>query len=273
MSLSGSLATLPRTTSRLLDAVATPAALVAGSYLAALAVAELTLLTSGLIAGALAHAIVMVALITHYLAAPRVGYRRLLLVLALPSLMRLIGLTVPIAATSPLLWIVAAGLPVLIAAVLCARAVGAYPSAMLRWPGRGLAAQAAVAAGGVMHGLLAYLVLRPVAIVEPTPVGIAGALLGLGVFAAFSEELIFRGVIQPIAAETFSSPVGGLLFSTIAFSIMYLGSLSLPFIVLMVAIGLFFGWIVQEGGSLWGVIGAHTLLSLGLLAVWPFVLR
>lgn len=273
MSMSRSLATLPHATSRLVETIATPAALVTGSYLAALTVAELTLLTSGLVAGALAHAILMVALITHYIAAPRVGYRRLLLVLALPSLMRLIGLTVPIAVTSPLLWIVAAGVPSLLAAVLCARAIGAFPTAMLRWPGRGVGAQAAVAAGGVMHGLLAYLVLRPVAIVEPTPVGIASALVGLGLFAGFTEELIFRGVIQPIAVETFSSPVGGLLVSTIAFSIMYLGSLSFPFIVLMVAIGLFFGWIVQEGGSLWGVIGAHTLMSVGLLAVWPVLLR
>jgi membrane protease YdiL (CAAX protease family) len=263
-----------RTRSRTVEVIATPAALVTASYLAALTIAEVTLLTSGLVAGALAHAILLVALIAHYMAAPRVGYRRLLLTLALPSLIRLIGLTVPVATTAPLLWIAAAGVPTLLAAILCARAIDAFPSAMLRWPGRDLGAQAAVAAGGLMHGMLAFLVLRPSPIIaQPNAVGVASAVLVLGVFAAFTEELIFRGIIQAVATEAFSSRAGGLLVSTTIFTVMYLGSMSLPFIVLMFAIGLFFGWIVQESGSLWGVIGAHALLSVGFLAVWPFLLR
>ena len=273
MSLTRSFSALPRATRHPVQVVASPAALVVGGYLGALVMAELTLLTSGLVAGAIAHAILMVALVAHYVAAPRVAYRRLLLALALPSLMRLVGLSVPIAGASPLLWIVAAGVPALLAALLCARAIGAVPSSMLRWPGRGLGAQVAVAAGGVMHGLLAFLVLRPAPIVDPTVVGFLSAAVGLGLFAAFTEELVFRGILQPLAAEILASRSAGLLVSTTVFTVMYLGSLSLPFIVLMFAIGLFFGWIVQEGGSLWGVIGAHALLSVGLLTVWPFLLR
>jgi len=262
------------TTRRTMELVATPAALVTGSYLAALTIAEVTLLTSGLVAGALAHAILLVALLTHYLAAPRVGYRRLLLALALPSLIRLIGLTVPIASTSPLVWVVAAGVPTLLGALLCARAIDAVPSATLAWPGRDIGAQLAVAAGGVMHGLLAYLVLRPVPIIgQLDPIGVTSAVIGLGVFAAFTEELIFRGIIQPVATEAFGSRSGGILVSTVVFTVMYLGSLSLPFIVLMFAIGLFFGWIVQESGSLWGVIAAHAALSVSFLVIWPFLLR
>jgi uncharacterized protein len=263
-----------RATRRTVEVIATPAALVTASYLVALTIAEVTLLTSGLVAGALAHAILMVVLIAHYVAAPRVGYRRLLLALALPSLIRLIGLTVPIANTSPLVWIIAAGVPTLLATILCARAIDAVPSSTLRWPGRDIGAQLAVAAGGLMHGMLAYLVLRPAPIIAHLdPIGITAAVVGLGIFAAFTEELIFRGIIQPVATETFSSPASGLLVSTVVFTIMYLGSLSLPFIVLMFAIGLFFGWIVQESGSLWGVIGAHALMSVGFLVVWPFLLR
>ena len=255
------MAPVRQATRRTLDLVGSPAALVTASYIAALTIAEITLLTSGSAAGALAHAIVLIALIAHYVAAPGVGYRRLLLALALPSLMRLVGLTVPIASTSPLIWIVAAGTPTLLAALLCARAIDAVPSALLRWPGRDIGGQLAIAAGGLMHGMLAYLVLRPTPIIaQLDPIGVTSTVIGLGLFAAFTEELIFRGIIQSVATETFSNPAGGVLVSTVIFTIMYLGSLSLPFIVLIFAIGLFFGWIVQESGSLWGVIGAHHVL-------------
>jgi membrane protease YdiL (CAAX protease family) len=259
---------------RTIDLLATPAALVTCSYLAALAIAEATLLTSGLVAGALAHGVLMVALIAHYIAAPRVAYRRLLLAFALPSLMRLVGLTVPIANTSPLVWIVAAGVPTLLAAILCARAIDAFPSAWLRWPGRDIVAQLGIAASGLTEGILAYLILRPSAVIgQLDALGITGAVVALGVFAAFTEELVFRGIIQRVAAETFSSRSIGLVLSTGLFTLMYVGSLSVPFVVLMLAVGLLFGWIAQETRSLWGVIGAHALMTIGLLAIWPFILR
>jgi membrane protease YdiL (CAAX protease family) len=254
--------------------IASPATLIIGSYLAALLAAEVMLLTSGLVAGALAHGVLLAALVAHYVAAPRVGYRRLLLVLGLPILMRLIGLAVPLSATPPLVWIVASGTPVLLGAVLVSRAIGATPWTLLRMRARDLAPQLAVAGGGTVHGLLAFQALRPAPIVANLDVlSIASSLVVLAIFAGFTEELIFRGILQPVATETFSSPGAGLVLSTSVFALMYVASLSPAMVAVMLAIGLFFGWIVQESGSLWGVVGAHTLMSLGLLVVWPNVLR
>jgi len=254
-------------------AVASPEVLDAASYLTALALVELLLLSSGLLAGALAHGALLLMLIAHYVAAPGVGYRRLLLPLALPSLMRLIGLAVPVVSTPQTIWLVTAGTPILVAAVLCARAVGGVRPSMLGWP-RDPLAQLAVAAGGLMHGLLAYLVLRPgpiIAQLEPAQVALASVILI--VFVAFTEELIFRGVIQSVAAETLGGPAAGIAVSVIASVIAYAGSLSVPFVLLMGALSFFFSWIVKESGSLWGVIGAHALLVIGLLVVWPFVIK
>ena len=253
-------------------AVASPEVLVAASYLTALALAELLLLSSGVLAGALAHGALLLMLIAHYVAAPGVGYRRLLLPLALPSLMRLVGLAVPVVSTPQTIWLVTAGTPILVAAVLCARTVGVSRS-MLGWP-RNPLAQLAVAAGGLMHGLLAFLVLRPgpiIARLEPAQVALASLILI--VFVAFTEELIFRGVIQSVAAETLGGPAAGIAVSVIASVIAYAGSLSVPFVLLMGALSFFFSWIVKESGSLWGVIGAHALLVIGLLVVWPFVIK
>ena len=254
-------------------AVASPDVLVAASYLTALALAELLLLSSGVLAGALAHGALLLMLIAHYVAAPGVGYRRLLLPLALPSLMRLVGLAVPVVSTPQTVWLVTAGTPILVAAVLCARAVGGVPRSMLGWPRYPLA-QLAVAAGGLMHGLLAFLVLRPgpiIARLEPAQVALASVILT--VFVAFTEELIFRGVIQSVAAETLGGPAAGIGVSVITSVIVYAASLSVPFALLMAALSFFFSWIVKESGSLWGVIGAHALMVIGLLVVWPFVIR
>jgi membrane protease YdiL (CAAX protease family) len=262
-------ATLPNVT-----LVATPAILVTASYLAAMATAEVMLLTSGLLAGALAHALLLLALIAHYVAAPHVGYRRLLLALALPPLMRMIGLAVPIATTTPVIWIVAAGTPTLLAALLCARAIDADPRGMLRLRLHEVGPQLAVAAGGIMHGLLGYLALRPAPIIGQLDViGIGTAVVALGVFAAFTEELIFRGIIQAVASQTFANQAAGAFVSALVFALMYLASMSIPLVLLMFAIGLFFSWIVQESRTLWGVIGAHMLLSVGMLVAWPILLR
>jgi membrane protease YdiL (CAAX protease family) len=253
-------------------AIASPEVLVAASYLTALALAELLLLSSGVLAGALAHGALLLMLIAHYVAAPGVGYRRLLLPLALPSLMRLIGLAVPVVSTPQTIWLVTAGTPILVAALLCARTVGVRRS-MLGWP-RDPLAQLAVAAGGLMHGLLAFLVLRPgpiIARLEPAQVALASVILI--VFVAFTEELIFRGVVQSVAAETLGGPAAGIAVSVVTSVIVYVASLSVPFVLLMAALSFFFSWIVKESGSLWGVIGAHALLVIGLLVVWPFVIR
>ena len=267
------IASVPRATLRVVDTFAGPTAIVTVTYLTGLVIAELMLLTSGLLAGAVAHAFLMGVLVMHYLLAPSAPYRRLLLALALPSLMRLVGLTVPIVVTTPLIWLVVTGTPTLVAALLCARAMDALPRRLLRFP-PDVEAQLAVAVGGTVHGLLAFLILRPTPLVlSPDPAQIAAAVVVLGVFVAFTEELIFRGIIQPIAAEAFDSPTAGMIVSASAFAIMYLASLSLPFVLLMLAIGLLFGWVVRESGSLWGVIGAHLLLSVGSLAFWPFILR
>ena len=42
--------------------------------------------------------------------------------------------------------------------------------------------------------------------------------------------------------------------------------------MLMLAVGLLFSWVVNESGSLWGVIGAHALFSIGLMLVWPILI-
>lgn len=246
-----------------------PTAIVCGSYLLALASAELLLLTSGLAAGSAAHAILVAVLLMHVIAAPRAPYRPMLTALLLPSLMRLLGLTIPVAATPQAIRYLMAGTPALLGAILAARVV-ALPRSLFDRPSN-IWLQGLIAVSGVANGLLAYLVLRPAA----QPGGLLLTILTafvVAVFVAGGEELVFRGVLQAAASEVFDSPVAGLAVSTATFTLMYVGSLSIVFIILMSAMGLFLGWTVHQTRSLWGAIGAHVGMVVGLIVVWPLVL-
>lgn len=246
-----------------------PSAVVCGTYLVALASAELLLLTSGLIAGAVSHAILIAALVIHAIAAPSAPYRRLLVALTLPSLLRILGLTIPVASTPVAIWYLMAGTPALLGAVLGARVIG-LPASLVGRPASP-SAQILIALSGVTNGLLAFLVLRPAALAGGPIAAIASAVV-LVVVVAGTEELVFRGGLQTVVADLFGSPMVGIGVSTGVFTFMYAGSLSFAFVVLMFATGLFLGWAVQLTGSLWGAIGAHAAMIVGLVVVWPIVL-
>jgi membrane protease YdiL (CAAX protease family) len=244
-------------------------AVVIGTYLVALASAELLLLTSGLIAGAVSHAILIAILVTHAIAAPRAPYRRLLIVLMLPSLVRILGLTIPVASTPVGIWYLMAGTPALVGTVLAARVVG-LPTRLVGRPSS-VSGQLLISLSGVTNGLLAYLVLRPAALPGGAPTAIITAAILILVVAG-TEELLFRGCLQTMAADLFGNPAAGIALSTAVFTLMYAGSLSPAFVILMFATGLFLSWAVELTGSLWGAMGAHAAMVVGLLVVWPIVL-
>jgi membrane protease YdiL (CAAX protease family) len=96
---------------------------------------------------------------------------------------------------------------------------------------------------------------------------LVGAVI-LTVFAASTEEVLFRGLLQHVVTDI--CPRSGVLWSAFLFASMYIGSLSVGYVLFMGLVGLFFGWCVRQTGSLWGVILAHGGLIVGLVCVWPF---
>jgi membrane protease YdiL (CAAX protease family) len=89
-------------------------------------------------------------------------------------------------------------------------------------------------------------------------------LLCLAFVPAICEEILFRGFVQTgVLAQTASVPVG-LLVSALLFGIFHLDPWRLAGVFVL---GLFFGWLRQESGSLWPPVVAHALnnaLSIGL---------
>jgi membrane protease YdiL (CAAX protease family) len=247
-----------------------PSALVCAVYLLALASAELLLLTSGLVAGAVAHTILIAVLLVHAIAAPDAPYRPLLVVLVLPSLIRMLGLTIPVAGTPQLVWYAMAGVPSLLAALLAARVIR-LPARLFVMPAHPWV-QLSIVLSGVSTGLLAYVILRP-APLSDSPILAPAAAVVLALFVAATEELVFRGNLQEVVRDLFGSEAAAIAVSAGAFALMYAGALSLPFTIVMLSMGLLLGWTVQQTGSLWGAIGAHMVMLIGLMVVWPLLLQ
>jgi membrane protease YdiL (CAAX protease family) len=88
------------------------------------------------------------------------------------------------------------------------------------------------------------------------------------VLSALSEELAFRGVIQ----GTLRSAVGdaaAVLYSSIAFTVLYLATFSLAFIASIVGLGLALGWVTARSRSIWPAVVCHIAFNLAAVLVWP----
>lgn len=238
-------------------------------YVAALIGAEVVAVVVGAVPGAVCHAVVLLLLLNTYAVAPDRPAGRLLALLALVPLLRLLSLGMPNRHLAEIWWYEMVGAPLMLGAVLVGRLVPtAWPDLSL---GRAqLLAQAAIALAGAPLGLAAYEILTPAPLISPltVPTFLGGALI-LTVFSAFLEELVFRGLLQHGARELFGRP--GLVIVSVLYASLYVGSLSVPYVALVGAVGLMFAVAVERTGILWGAVGAHALMSIGLLMVWPTV--
>ena len=240
-------------------------------YLAAIAGAEVIGVFVGVVPGAVGHALLVLTLLSHYALKNGLSYRRVLPVLALAPLLRILSLTIPIREIPLIYWYAMIGVPLLLAVALTKRLLS------LSWIDLGLRSgswlpQILIALSGLPLSLLAFFILRPNPLIatfawrEVT----VGAIILL-IFTGFTEELMFRGLLQQVASEAFGRV--GLFYSSAVFTIMYIGSLSWGYVLFIGLLSLFFGWCVHRTGSIWGVALAHGVLNIGMAFVWPFVWR
>jgi hypothetical protein len=193
---------------------------------------------------------------------------RLLCVLALVPLIRPIGMATSLDPIPRELWPVVAGAPLLVASLWAARTVG-YPvvDRLLRSSAPGLLL--ALLCGSFL-GLGAYVTAGfPEPDLAAPWLLLAGA--GLMLVAAPAQEILFRGVLQRLVADTFGGRTALLVVLNGLFGATLLG-VSFAFGLYMGAVGMAFSSFVRSRGSLGEVVVAHAGLSAYGLLVWPFVL-
>jgi len=242
-------------------------------YVAALFLAELLLAQDGFLVGGISHVLLLVTLLVHHATSGHAAYRAILLALTLPSLTRLVSLTVTVVDLHQVLWLAMIGLPTLLATLFVLRVLPAGLGVLLGRPSD-VPLQIVVALSGILHGVLLYLIVRPAPLVSMTETGtLVVAVLVLVVFVAALEEIIYRGVIQSIAQEITGSRTAAVVIGSVVYACMFVSADSPLVPLTMLAIGGLFGATVAFTKSLWGVTGAHAFMIIGLLIVWPAVLR
>jgi len=131
--------------------------------------------------------------------------------------------------------------------------------------------QILIAVSGLGLGLVEWLIIKPEPLVSELTIGsvLLPALL-LIVTTGFVEELIFRGVLQKVATESFQN--AGIVLISVIFAILHIGLLSVTDVVFVFAVALVFAWMVKKTGSLFGVTLAHGLTNSMLFVIAPFIL-
>lgn len=248
--------------------------------LVAFVVAEVLAAAVAVPAGAAVHAAVLVLalncfLLTGELEGEREGEGEdrspaFFAVMALLSAMRLVTMALPAGESSLALRALAVGAPVLVAAVLLVRRLGTGPAPARRRAHHLVHVGAAVA--GLPLGIAAARVQHLHAPRFSHPVaGYVATGVAVALFAAVTEELVFRRLLVPAARAAWGSH-RAILASTVAFAATYLGTHSLALLGVVGLTGLLFGWTTERTGSAVGPAIGHAVAAVGALLVWPGLL-
>lgn len=236
-------------------------------YLLLLVVAQSTGMFFGATSLALSHAALIVVLVNDYQWRIDAPGRDLGLVLALLSLACILTAVVPCGGRAQLIAYLLIYLVLLVGVGMAARflRLGRTDLGLRadRWK-----RQALMAASGILLAAVAIAVV-PAEFGLPADerAGAIASALVLAIVAAFTEEILLRGLLLGLAIRVLGPR--GILYSSCLSASLYLGSLSPPYVVLIFLTSLYFSWFVSRTRAIWGVVVAHSVMNLFLIDLWP----
>jgi membrane protease YdiL (CAAX protease family) len=256
------------------------AGVVTSAYIAAIAVASAVSVFWSIFWGVIANLVLILLMLNHYLVVtqsytPRrtLGCddgtgRRALVVLTLIPVAAVVTATAPVTGAADVNQYVAIGAPMFLATIGAIRftGLGVTMTTQRNWQ------QLVVAATGIPLSILGFLVVEPLPVVglHHSRTLVREAVI-LVVFTAILEEGLFRGVIQSALRRIFSRTAP--LWSTALYGIAYIGVRPVSYLVFAVIIALTFAVLVEHTRALAGAVVSHAIVNIGLILVWPTVLR
>lgn len=237
------------------------------AYLLLVTAAELVTSLVNAQAGQVILILLLGGLLLHGALGPRGPGSRLALGLTLAPLIRILSISLPLRSLPQLAWYPVVAIPLLIGAWLVVRQLG-LGRAELGLRRGNLALQLGLVSLGVLLGAGEYFILAPrPQFIEPTALALGLAALNLLIFTGFSEELIFRGVLQSLGGPAIGR--WALLYVSALFGVLHIGYLSVLDVVFVAGVGLLFAYLVRWTGSILGVTLIHGLTNTMLFLVMP----
>jgi membrane protease YdiL (CAAX protease family) len=215
--------------------------------------------------GMLVHTLIVLSALVHaaYLSGPAA---RMLSVLALAPMVRVLDLMMPQSFVEPLWRFPLVNLPLIIAVFITIRTLGLRRQEVGLQLGF-LPVQLLIVLSGPAVGIIEHRIIQPQALAGSFEwPEILLPILILMIFTGFSEELMFRGLLQNAVIPVLG-PLGGITYVALIFGAFHFGWQS-PGDVLFVSVAAWvWGWLAWRTRSILGVCLAH-----GLANVWLFVL-
>ena len=192
----------------------------------------------------------------------------LYLALSVLPLIRVLAIAMPFWLTDQTMHFALVNLPLIAAAIVAARLLG-YGRRELGLRLGFLPWQLAILATGPLIGYLERLIIQPPALAADLSLqAVWWPALSLLLFTGFSEELLFRGVLQTAAVRALGAR-WGIVTVALLFGILHIGWQSALDVAFVTVVGLFFGWAVYRTRSILGVTFAHGIANIVLFIVLP----
>jgi len=236
-------------------------------------VAEVLMATIDPRFGGMLYAFLLVVLLQHGARCSLQSEHRLYWTLSLIPIMRLLSVSMPLGAF-PVIWrFILVAVPLLLAIATAARAARFSPEDIgLRWRWGHAHLNAMLAIAGVPLGMAYYQILKPAPLAaELSLQAILAPAVVLIVTTGFSEEIIFRGLLQRAAGELLGPWIGPALI-TCLWAVLHISYRSWDAFYITLLAGALFAIVAGHTRSIWGVTLAHGLANVTLLLLAPFLM-
>jgi membrane protease YdiL (CAAX protease family)/DNA-binding XRE family transcriptional regulator len=219
--------------------------------------------------GLMMHALLLVTFTIHGAIGQRTSLGAFALALTHAPLIRLLSLSMPLLSFPQMAWYPLVSIPLLIALWLIVRQIGISRQALGLRLGY-LPLQLMLISVGISLGVIEYLILQPQPMVKSLDwQELALPALSLLIFTGFTEEVIFRGLLQALALRTLNR--WPFVYVALLFAVLHVGYLSMVDVFFVFAVGVLFAYIVHWGGSILGATLAHGLTNTILFLVMPYL--
>lgn len=237
-------------------------------YLLLITVAELLISFNPLL-GEFLHIGLLVILFLHGFLGKNSAGNRLVLALTVVPLTRIVSLSLPLNQFPPITWYSVIGILMLVVTWLAIRHLEVSRTE-LKLCSSNILHQVMLAGGGLGLGMIEYTILHPSSpISDFSHESFFLAALILAVFTGFSEELMFRGLLQSVAQPVM--PHWGNIYVALLFAVLHIGHGSLIDVFFVLTVGLLFAYIVQRSGSILGVTLTHGVTNVTLFLILPYL--
>ena len=227
--------------------------------------AEVSTCLAGPKAGIASNIAILLLLILQFtfIKDPSSDFTRLFQVMTLIPLYRIITLSIPVELITYEGYLIAVTISLLAGSLILITVLGISleeVGMLLRDP----ILQIVCIIAGPFIGYLEWMLLMPSGLEPPIP---ASLILML---AAFTDELIFRGIIQQSVERAMKNPLFAILLTSTLYATFFVSYASGLWLILLVFLtSIFFGYVVSKSGSIAGVLISHALLNIFYLVICP----